>query len=190
MNGTGERDLAWDSQSPAGSPGNWEGTSASIPPWGGGAASPWRFPLPLPAAAPTAPAGATSQPAPGHTPLPQPSSPLEAKTLLLIEDDVASAQPLCILLRRQGWQVHAVTTISQASLYLDTHAPASIILDLMLPDGEGSVILDRVRRSGMPTKVTVTTASTDPDRLNRVRGLRPDALLTKPLDLAELLRVI
>jgi DNA-binding response OmpR family regulator len=115
---------------------------------------------------------------------------LHAKTLLLVEDDVASAHPLSILLRRQGWAVHAVTTLAAANRYLDTQVPDSIILDLMLPDGEGSTILDRVRRNGLAIKVTVTTASADPDRLDAVRALRPDALLTKPLNLAELLRVI
>jgi len=118
------------------------------------------------------------------------TDPARRKTVLLVEDDEASAQALCILLRRQGWQVDLVVTIAEANLYLDGHTPDSIILDLMLPDGEGSIILNRVRQQGLKSRVTVTTASTDPERLNQVRAMHPDALLKKPLDLLQLLQTI
>jgi len=110
--------------------------------------------------------------------------------VLIVEDDVFSARALSILLRRSGWRVEVVGTVADAHLYLDAHLPTSMILDLMLPDGEGSVILERVRRLGLGIKVAVTTASSDPDRLARVKSLRPDFFLTKPFDLAELLRAI
>ena len=81
-------------------------------------------------------------------------------------------------------------TLADANAYLDAHTPDTILLDLMLPDGEGSTVLRRVRDGGLPVKVTVTTASSDPDRLDQVRALRPDSLLKKPLDIFELLKVI
>lgn len=83
-----------------------------------------------------------------------------------------------------------VATVADANAYLDAHRPSAVILDLMLPDGEGSAVLERVRAANMDVRVTVTTASADPDRLKRVRALGPDSLLRKPLDLAELLRVM
>jgi DNA-binding response OmpR family regulator len=95
-----------------------------------------------------------------------------------------------LLLRRFGWTVDVVSTVGEANAYLDGHLPSTVILDLMLPDGEGSAVLERIRAARLDVRVTVTTASSDPDRLRRVRDLKPEALLKKPIDLAELLRVI
>lgn len=97
---------------------------------------------------------------------------------------------MSLLLRRYGWAVDVVGTVSDALTYLQAHAPHSVVLDLMLPDGEGATVLERIRASGMAVKVTVTTASSDPARLDRVRSLRPDSVLKKPLDLPELLRAL
>jgi two-component system OmpR family response regulator len=80
----------------------------------------------------------------------------------VVEDDDASAQALRLILRRYGWQVEVASTISAANAYLDAHTPDVILLDLMLPDGEGASILRRVRERGLASKVTVTTASSDP----------------------------
>src|SRR3954453_5627214 len=122
----------------------------------------------------TGPHGQTPSTTPASSPSPRADALTAGKTVLIVEDDEPCAQALCILLRRSGWTVDVVATIAEANLYLDAHTPASIILDLLPPDGEGWVILDRVRRHKIASKVTVTTASTDPDRLEQVRALQPD----------------
>ena len=188
MRGTGERGSAWVWRLQADWRASSAATSPSIPPSETvpGLPLPFRTSWLKPEGTEPTPAK-TASPTPSPSPLADPS---RRKTVLLVEDDEASAQALCILLRRQGWQVDLVGTIAEANLHLDVHTPDSIILDLMLPDGEGSVILDRVRQQGIKAKVTITTASTDPERLNQVREMRPDALLKKPLDLLQLLRTI
>ncbi|CAA9407135.1 MAG: hypothetical protein AVDCRST_MAG64-2078 [uncultured Phycisphaerae bacterium] len=110
--------------------------------------------------------------------------------MLIVEDDEASALALKLILRRYGWQVEVAPTVAAANRYLDANTPDTIILDLMLPDGEGATILRRVRADGLDVNVTITTASSDPDRLDQVRALGPDCLLKKPLDIFELLKVI
>ena len=97
---------------------------------------------------------------------------------------------LRLILRRYGWEVEVASTVAAANRYLDAHTPDTIILDLMLPDGEGAAILRRVRSDGRKVTVAVTTASSDPDRLDQVRALQPDSLMKKPLDIFELLKVI
>ena len=63
-----------------------------------------------------------------------------------------------------------------------------IILDLMLPDGDGVGLLQEIRARQLPVRVLVTTAVSDPKRVQHVRSLAPEKMLRKPIDLAELLR--
>jgi CheY-like chemotaxis protein len=77
--------------------------------------------------------------------------------------------------------------------------PDYILLDLMLPDGDGLEILRRVRAQqadcpaggeGGATRVIVTTAVSDPEMIRAVRDLQPHRLLRKPIDLVDLLSAI
>jgi two-component system chemotaxis response regulator CheY len=104
---------------------------------------------------------------------------------LLVEDDAATRLALQRILARQGWEVVATHAMTDAIPRLAEGFDAAI-LDLMLPDGDGTELLRAVRRSSMPTRVVVTTGTDDPERLRAVRALSPDALLFKPVDLADI----
>jgi DNA-binding NarL/FixJ family response regulator len=67
--------------------------------------------------------------------------------------------------------------------------PDCLVLDLALPDGNGEDILKRIRQRGLRTRVAVCTGNSDPHRLEVVRSMRPEGLLYKPVDLAELEKV-
>lgn len=115
------------------------------------------------------------------------SSPESPKSsLLLVEDDPSTARALRAILERKGFVVVVAATLAAGLAALDAR-PDWMILDLMLPDGDGGDLLHRVRERGLPVRVVVTTGSHDHDRLRRVDGLRPDALLGKPIRLQDLL---
>jgi DNA-binding response OmpR family regulator len=106
--------------------------------------------------------------------------------VLLVEDDPATSKALTGLLGRRGWDVRNVSTIADALRLLEWN-PDCLVLDLMLPDGDGTVILAKIRAENLPIRVAVTTGSSDAIRLNRALNLKPEVLLTKPVNLAELL---
>jgi DNA-binding NarL/FixJ family response regulator len=83
---------------------------------------------------------------------------------------------------------HARTLLEAMPLL--TTAPKFAVLDLMLPDGGGERILDLIRRRKLPTKVAIVTACRDRDRLSDVVRLKPDAILSKPLDFLKLLEFL
>jgi CheY-like chemotaxis protein len=60
----------------------------------------------------------------------------------------------------------------------------------MLPDGDGADLLEQIRDEGLPIRVAVTTGSADARRLRAVADLRPEAILTKPIHLPDLLRAL
>lgn len=89
------------------------------------------------------------------------------------------------MLTRRGWAVEVAATISEA-VPLVEQVPDWVVLDLMLPDGDGTHLMRKIRAEGIATRVAVTTGSSDAARLREVIDLRPELLLTKPILPAEL----
>ncbi|MEO6809838.1 MAG: response regulator [Isosphaeraceae bacterium] len=108
--------------------------------------------------------------------------------LLLVEDHPATRNVLRRLLTMRGWDVLEATTIAEGLARLDP-PPECLVLDLMLPDGDGETILRKVRDDCLPTRVVVNTGTHDPDRLSAVSELKPEALLQKPIDIEQLCQV-
>ena len=114
---------------------------------------------------------------------------IDRPRLLIVEDHAPTRNTLLAILAGKGWDVVAVGTLADGITRLDP-PPECIVLDLMLPDGDGETILRWVRQRRLPTRVTVYSATCELVRLNAVLELRPDALLTKPIDLASLCRAL
>lgn len=108
--------------------------------------------------------------------------------LLLVEDHDTTRRVLARLLSLNGWEVQTASTIAEGLALLDS-GPDCVIVDLMLPDGEGEMVLRRVRDGRLRTRVVVTTATADEARLERVRRLGADAILRKPIDVDEVCRL-
>jgi two-component system response regulator MprA len=107
--------------------------------------------------------------------------------VLIVEDDLSSSNALRALLTNRGYEVTQATTLADAMRDVSTPFDA-IILDLMLPDGDGGGVLRHIRSQNLPTKVFITTGISDAARAGDVQRLKPDRFLKKPIDLAELLR--
>jgi CheY-like chemotaxis protein len=103
---------------------------------------------------------------------------------LLVEDDLATRSALKRIYSQKGWVVEATQSLTEGLDRLPS-GPDFVILDLMLPDGDGAELLRAIRRQGAPIRVIVTTGSADRERLEAVRALGPDALLLKPIDLRD-----
>jgi DNA-binding response OmpR family regulator len=57
-----------------------------------------------------------------------------------------------------------------------------VLLDLMLPDGNGMVVLKKIREMNLKTKVAVMTATGDQTMIQLVMTLNPDHFFSKPID--------
>jgi DNA-binding response OmpR family regulator len=106
-------------------------------------------------------------------------------SVLIVEDDSISRAALTWLLKDLGFRPVMAEDLTSARLYLARHTPDIVILDLMLPDGDGTELLAEIRRDKKPIKVAVVTAVTDRLRLHEVTALSPDALFGKPIDLED-----
>ena len=106
--------------------------------------------------------------------------------LLIVEDDAETRDALRSTYTRSGWEVREAETVAEALAMLDTEPePCCLVLDLILPDGDGTAVLERVRARGLESRVAVCTGSVDLAQLRAVALLRPDAMLPKPIRLPE-----
>jgi two-component system, repressor protein LuxO len=103
--------------------------------------------------------------------------------LLIVEDDESVQTVWKTIFSRRGWKVSLAGTVAEGLAKLDP-APDFLILDLSLPDGNGSTILRRVREANLKTRVAVTTGEGDSARIRAVGLLRPEAIFLKPFDIA------
>jgi DNA-binding response OmpR family regulator len=102
--------------------------------------------------------------------------------ILLVEDDDDIAEPLVVGLRREGFEVVRVNSVSAA---LAADLPDLVLLDLGLPDGHGFDLCRELRaRSSVP--IIIVTARDD--EIDRVTGLElgADDYVVKPFGIREL----
>jgi len=99
--------------------------------------------------------------------------------ILIVAEEFLLADPLCALLRAEGFEAEAVYDGAYAALDMYD----LLLLDAMLPGSYAVVREVRARRSTVP--VLMLTDRSDPE--SRVRGLNAgaDYCLTKPVDLRE-----
>lgn len=106
--------------------------------------------------------------------------------ILLIEDNLSIIKGLRYAFEKSNYNLIALTKIKDAICYLESQRPDLIILDVMLPDGNGFAFYENLVASlAIPT--IFLTAKDDEDDI--VKGLKIGAedYITKPFSTKELL---
>lgn len=105
---------------------------------------------------------------------------------LLVEDNAELANAISSRMRLDGHVVDHAANISDAGAFVATGEYDLILLDIMLPDGDGRSFLKQHRDSDLDTPVIVLTARSQvSDRIGSL-DLGADDYVTKPFDHAEL----
>lgn len=105
---------------------------------------------------------------------------------LLVEDNQDLAAAISTRMRLDGHVVDNAENLADASAFVQTSDYDLILLDIMLPDGDGRVSLKRWRAENLDTPVIILTARSQiSDRIGSL-DLGADDYVTKPFDHAEL----
>jgi two-component system KDP operon response regulator KdpE len=106
--------------------------------------------------------------------------------VLVVDDDAALVRALHINLRARGYQVHAAGTGAGALRLAATHAPDAVVLDLGLPDMDGSEVIAGLRGW---TDVPILVLSAREQSRQKVAALDAgaDDYIVKPFGMDELL---
>ena len=109
-----------------------------------------------------------------------------SRHVLVIEDSAPLAEGLRHNLAFEGYTVSVAGTAADGLAAMQRDGADLVILDLMLPDGDGFHVLRTLRGGGDATPVLVLTALGD--EADKVRGLRlgADDYVTKPYSPREL----
>jgi len=106
--------------------------------------------------------------------------------ILIVEDDPVVADVLGMTLEEAGHFQSTAHNIETALAELKHNAIDAVLLDINLPDGDGTRLARLIRKTHMPVPILVSgNASTD-DKIAAL-GAGADGYLTKPFDRFELL---
>jgi two-component system KDP operon response regulator KdpE len=109
-----------------------------------------------------------------------------APRILVVDDEPHIVRGLKVILRTAGYAVEAAENKAQALASLASRPPDAVVLDLVLPDGQGVDVCREVRRwSGLP--IVVLSAVGDEREKVRALDAGADDYVTKPFGTDELL---
>jgi len=106
--------------------------------------------------------------------------------ILLVDDEVPIQRAVEPLLRSRGYQVDVAGTGTQALKLFAERSPDLVVLDLGLPDIEGTEVCRRVRASSKVPIVVLSARGAEADKVNAL-DLGADDYVTKPFGPEELL---
>jgi two-component system response regulator RegX3 len=107
------------------------------------------------------------------------------RTILLVEDEEAISEPLAAALAREGFEAIVAGTAARGLDIFESRSPDLVLLDVMLPDGDGRDLLRRIRETSRTPVIMLTARG---EEMDRVLGLElgADDYVTKPFSAAEL----
>jgi DNA-binding response OmpR family regulator len=107
--------------------------------------------------------------------------------VLIVEDDQLIASSLARALQAQGYDASSAASIADATTSIGRQVPDLVLLDLGLPDGDGTELASRMTRLHPNVPVIALTARSD--EIDIVLGLEAGAVdyVVKPFHLAELM---
>ncbi len=113
------------------------------------------------------------------------TAPAPAK-VLVVEDQPNILDMVATVLRFHGFDVYTAATAAQGSAAAQAHRPDLVVLDIMLPDGDGVDMCRALRAAGHQVGVVFLTARDLP--ADKVAGLTfgGDDYVTKPFLIEEL----
>lgn len=112
---------------------------------------------------------------------------MEAGTrILVVEDEASISEPLCSALEREGFVPAVAKTAAEALTLARGTDPDVILLDLMLPDGDGRDVCRSIRVFSEVPIIMLTARGTEVDRIVGLE-IGADDYVVKPFSSGELI---
>lgn len=106
--------------------------------------------------------------------------------ILLVDDEVAIQRAVGTLLRSRGYDVDVAGRGGDALALAAAHPPDLVVLDLGLPDLEGTEVCRRLRSASAVPIIVLSARGAEADKVNAL-DLGADDYVTKPFGPEELL---
>ena len=99
--------------------------------------------------------------------------------ILFVEDERSISEPFSHALEREGFEPVVAQTAAEALQLAERMDPALVLLDLMLPDGDGRDVCRELRRTSDRPIIMLTARGTETDRIVGLE-LGADDYVVKP----------
>ncbi len=110
------------------------------------------------------------------------------KNILVIEDNHAILDVITLILQGESYKVNGLSKSADMLMHIEQFKPDLIILDIMLPDGDGRMLLQELRTEANTLDIPVLMISARYTEENIQHGeFKPNGFLAKPFDIDELL---
>jgi DNA-binding response OmpR family regulator len=105
---------------------------------------------------------------------------MQAKKILIIDDDVTALDIVDFLFEDKGFEVIRRTDGISALDCLEEVAADIILIDLMMPQMNGQECIREIRKRGLKTPIVAFTALDDPEVHQEAMDAGANLVLTKP----------
>lgn len=112
------------------------------------------------------------------------------ETVLVVDDEQLVRDLLVQFLSLRGYRALGVKDASDALSMIEQAPPDLVVLDLFLPGMNGVEMMRRLRQKEFAGAVIIITGSHDEEVLEEAWALHPQEVLTKPVDLEQMLSII
>lgn len=106
--------------------------------------------------------------------------------ILVIEDEANIRSFMDTILESNGYQVLSASTCAEGKLMFSSHRPDLVILDLGLPDADGTEFINFARQTSTTAIIVLSARSTEEDKIKAL-DLGANDYITKPFGTGELL---
>lgn len=115
----------------------------------------------------------------------------DARTVLVVDDEEIIVELISQILNDAGYRVLAATSIEQALKTLAGNRVNVVLTDIMFPGGESGLdLVGRVKQDHPDVQVVAMTGSRDAALREELMGKGAAAMMSKPLELSQILVVI
>ena len=118
------------------------------------------------------------------------TSRLQGRTILIVDDDPDIRSSIDLAMRAEGALTHPVADGNSAVTYCHTDPPDAVVLDMMLPNRSGFLVLEKLKEDPDPPVVVMVTANEGKRHMAYAQSLGVDAYLNKPVPLRRLVETV
>jgi two-component system response regulator RegX3 len=112
--------------------------------------------------------------------------PMTKRRILLVEDETSISEPLSAALGKEGFVSTIAETVAEGLEHFRSDRPDLVLLDVMLPDGDGRDLLRQIRAESRTPVVLLTARGQETDKVVGLE-LGADDYVVKPFGAAELI---